>query len=63
MPLFEFVCQSCGKQFEEIVRSSSIPRCPDCESTSLRKLISAFAVGSGGSRTSSPNACPPIGGG
>jgi len=48
MPLFEYRCRDCGKRFEEVVLGGSQPRCPGCESRKLQKLLSAFAVGSGG---------------
>ncbi|HEY4228530.1 MAG TPA: zinc ribbon domain-containing protein, partial [Thermoanaerobaculia bacterium] len=47
MPLFEYQCLECEKTFEEIVLGDTKPRCPACESRKLRKLLSAFAVGSG----------------
>jgi putative FmdB family regulatory protein len=47
MPLFEYRCENCDATFEEIVRADSTPRCPECDSTALRKLISGFAVGGG----------------
>ena len=36
MPIFEFECQSCGREFEELVmRSDEVIECPKCGSTSL----------------------------
>ena len=33
MPIYEYVCASCGKEFEKLVRQSSpAPECPDCHS-------------------------------
>lgn len=46
MPIFEYRCKQCGADFETIVRSSTIPACPRCESTELDKQLSVFAVGS-----------------
>ena len=46
MPLFEFVCTTCEKDFEELVRSSSAideVTCPVCGSTQVKKKISKFA--------------------
>jgi putative FmdB family regulatory protein len=62
MPLFEFVCESCGHRFEEIVSSSSTPHCPACDSAELRRLISGFAVG-GSTRRAAAAPAAPIGGG
>jgi putative FmdB family regulatory protein len=48
MPLYEYVCRDCEKRFEEFVLGDAKPRCPECRSPRLRKLLSVFAVGSGG---------------
>lgn len=51
MPIYEYICQDCGKEFETIV-SSSADRdkvsCKHCNSTKTKKTISAtcFRVGS-----------------
>ncbi len=55
MPMYEYVCVKCGKDFE--VRLSmaesetSKPPCPSCGSRSAERQISAtnFSMGSGGS--------------
>jgi putative FmdB family regulatory protein len=45
MPIFEYQCTSCGREFEALMRSSSpAPECPACNSTDLRKKLSAFAT-------------------
>jgi len=45
MPIFEYECTSCGKEFELLLRSSSVtPECPGCNGTELRKKLSAFAA-------------------
>ena len=44
MPIFEYRCTSCDHRFEALVRSSERPRCPSCESTTLEKQLSVFAV-------------------
>jgi putative FmdB family regulatory protein len=50
MPIFEYQCASCGKEFEILVRHSSpAPGCPVCSGTELRKKLSAFATISGAS--------------
>jgi putative FmdB family regulatory protein len=49
MPIYEYECTACGKEFEQLVRNSSvIPECPACNGTELRKKMSAFAAISGG---------------
>lgn len=64
MPLFEFICSSCGEEFEEIVSSGSHPSCPHCGSEELQKKWSAFAVSGGGrSGVRREPAAAPVGGG
>lgn len=44
MPIFEYACQGCGREFETLVRSSSPPpQCPSCQGTDLHKKLSTFA--------------------
>ena len=56
MPLYEYRCRECEKRFEEFVLGDAKPRRPSCESRKIDKLLSVFAVGSGGGRTSSNSA-------
>ena len=45
MPIFEYSCKSCGKEFEALVLPTTpAPSCPACQSTELEKLISAPAI-------------------
>ncbi|GAB4167566.1 MAG: hypothetical protein Fur0039_05430 [Rhodocyclaceae bacterium] len=56
MPIFEYACRTCGKEFETLVRgASAAPRCPACHSAELTKKLSAFAPRAG----SAPAAPPP----
>jgi putative FmdB family regulatory protein len=55
MPIFEFLCADCGKTSEMLVSSTSdIPKCHNCESLKLTKLLSAPSSLSGGSRRGIP---------
>lgn len=48
MPLFEFVCQNCQKQFTflaGVVADNVEPKCPACHSHDLQKLMSRFTRG------------------
>jgi len=41
MPIYEFKCDQCGREFEELVMNSREKvRCPDCGKTRVKKLIS-----------------------
>lgn len=41
MPIYEYHCTACDQHFEMLVRSSTVPTCPQCGSTQLDKCISA----------------------
>jgi putative FmdB family regulatory protein len=44
MPLFDFHCNSCGAEFEGLVRNDKLPACPKCAGTNLERLLSLPAV-------------------
>lgn len=44
MPLFEYACKTCERQFEWLTRGESTPECPSCHGTSLEKRQSTFAA-------------------
>jgi len=44
MPIYEYACQQCGREFEALVRSDTVPACPQCQSTQLEKKLSVFAT-------------------
>ncbi len=46
MPMFEYECRHCGREFETLVTASRQPECPDCHGRELEKLVSVFGVGS-----------------
>lgn len=53
MPIYEFSCENCKKEFEVLVRSErkvGTPLCPDCRSSATRKKISksSFQLKGGG---------------
>lgn len=57
MPLFEFACPDCGKDFEELVGSSDGVeriRCPDCDSRKVVRKFSTFSARSAVKQKSSP---------
>ena len=45
VPLYEYVCRKCSRQFEELVFGDSQPSCPSCQSKDLERLLSVVAVG------------------
>ncbi|MDH3890198.1 MAG: zinc ribbon domain-containing protein [candidate division Zixibacteria bacterium] len=61
MPIYEYKCNSCGEEFEELVGSDAvIVPCPKCRSTSAERLFSVAAVSVSSSRPSGcvPSECP-----
>jgi putative FmdB family regulatory protein len=43
MPLFDFECLGCGKTNELFTMAREVPRCPECGSVELKKLMGAPA--------------------
>jgi putative FmdB family regulatory protein len=51
MPIYEYKCRECQKEYEEIVPldEQTAPPCPSCHSAHVEKKMSAFGgVGSKG---------------
>jgi putative FmdB family regulatory protein len=44
MPLFEYICKSCGEVFEQLVTAARKPVCPHCGSRKLKKQLSSFSA-------------------
>ena len=54
MPIYEYNCDKCGHEFEELVMSASEKiSCPACKSRKVKKRMSAASFKSGGSFSSS----------
>ena len=62
MPIFEYQCDDCGRQFEKLVRASSpAVACPGCGGEKVEQQYSTFAaqMGAGGS-TKAGDTCAPM---
>jgi putative FmdB family regulatory protein len=60
MPIYEYDCRGCGREFEILIQGSQKPSCPDCGGKRLDKKLSVFAVASssgGASKTELPGPC------
>lgn len=60
MPIYEYHCEKCGRDFDVFVRSAaqrSEPQCPRCGSTSVKKAVSLFGVAGGGESRKAGTAC------
>jgi len=40
MPIFEYHCQDCSREFETFVTGDRKPACPSCQGANLSKLLS-----------------------
>ena len=67
MPIYEYTCSDCDKQFEKLVRSMTAPvevRCPECGGTHVKKGWSLFGTGGTGGldfASSAASSCGPAG--
>lgn len=45
MPIFEYVCQTCGNSFEKLQKNGSRNEnsCPQCGSSEVKKQLSCFS--------------------
>lgn len=43
MPLYDFVCRSCGMRFEQRAAVDEHPACPDCGTQGAERVPSGFA--------------------
>jgi putative FmdB family regulatory protein len=52
MPIYEYVCEKCGRHFECLVSMGKDKDivCPECGAAEPRKMISCFGIGGGSSR-------------
>ncbi len=59
MPIYEYSCVKCGKQFEVLVRNQTdLPeKCPKCGVGKVVKVFSTFAVSSGHSSHPCDSCC------
>ena len=51
MPIYEYYCKSCDKEFETLVFRSSDPVvCPTCSAEDVQRVLSVFGFKSGGDK-------------
>ena len=57
MPIREYACRACNKEFETLVRGAEKPSCASCGSLDLEKKLSVFATQGEKAATVAPGAC------
>ena len=48
MPIYEYVCNGCGHEFELLVRHDTAAACPACEAKAIERRLSLPAIKSSG---------------
>jgi putative FmdB family regulatory protein len=43
VPLYDFLCRSCGARFEELVPVDRVPPCPSCGDPAPERMLGSFA--------------------
>lgn len=53
MPIYDYQCRGCGKQFEFLLLKTTVAKCPACGSLDLEQLLSArISISTAASRQS-----------
>ena len=64
MPVYEYRCRSCGKDFEKYLpRTSADVSCPSCDGTEVMRKLSVFGMKTDGSLAPSTASAMTGGGG
>lgn len=65
MPIYEYQCDKCHHEFEELVFGDQLPPCPLCGAHQTHKLMSrpCYHVSGGDDHGSAGSYSPPSGGG
>ncbi|HHV16272.1 MAG TPA: zinc ribbon domain-containing protein [Gelria sp.] len=53
MPIFDFLCQQCGHNFDVMISNADKDKvkCPECNSGDVKQLLSLFNTAGGGPKT------------
>lgn len=62
MPIYEYICDDCRVEFEQLITGGQKPNCPNCDSAKLTKKLSVISTpGTGAAATG--EVCDPLPGG
>lgn len=62
MPIYEYICDNCRDEFEQLITGSQTPTCPKCEGEKLTKKLSVISTPNMGEK-SMGGVCDPLPGG
>jgi len=60
MPIFEYKCEKCNEKFTRLIwniETDSEVKCPVCNDSKVRKIISTFSPGNANKSSDSSNVC------
>lgn len=57
MPIFEYMCQQCGVEFEKLVFGNQKVTCPHCAAGEVKKKFSVFGMSGVEKQTSGCSSC------
>ncbi|MCB0072673.1 MAG: zinc ribbon domain-containing protein [Caldilineaceae bacterium] len=61
MPMYEYMCVTCGGTYEKLLpmsKADDAQSCPKCGSDKSRRQLSSFSFGGGSSSSSAVSAAP-----
>jgi putative FmdB family regulatory protein len=47
VPIYEYTCRKCGREFEVIIFGNDTPECPECGDKEPKKNMSSFGFSAG----------------
>jgi len=57
VPLYEYVCSRCQRQFEELVFGNQQPHCPGCGAAEVERILSVVHAGTASKSSAAPSPC------
>jgi putative FmdB family regulatory protein len=61
VPLYEYVCSRCRRQFEELVLGHEQPHCPGCGAAEVERILSVVNASTTSKASAAPDACDTCG--